>query len=162
MVDHSVQQARDLLGVAADSDPATVAHAYRRLARANHPDVSAEPDAAQRFATIAAAYHLLRDHAEPPKADILTRRHPSTRPPIRVFPDEASGPRVPGSLDRTRSQLAAPLFLADLADATPRSGPGRGARWWSDAGLDSPIVAGPVTVTPIRPATAGSPTQGAW
>ena len=66
-MDGSIQQAQDLLGVAADSDPATLAHAYRRLALANHPDVSAAPDAAHRFATITAAYHLLRDRPEVPR-----------------------------------------------------------------------------------------------
>jgi hypothetical protein len=63
----SVEEALRVLGVAADSDPATVAHAYRRLARATHPDVSPDPDAARRFATVTAAYRLVadRDRSEP-------------------------------------------------------------------------------------------------
>ena len=55
----SIEEALRVLGVAADSDPATVAHAYRRLARATHPDVSPDPDATHRFATVAAAYRLV-------------------------------------------------------------------------------------------------------
>ena len=40
--------------------------AYRRLARAYHPDTNPAPDAAERFKAIAAAYAVLSD---------ATRRH---------------------------------------------------------------------------------------
>lgn len=51
-------EAFGVLGIPADSDQSAVLHAYRMLARATHPDVSDEPDAADRFATVAAAYQL--------------------------------------------------------------------------------------------------------
>lgn len=123
----TIQQARDLLGVAPDSDPATVAHAYRRLARANHPDVSAAPDAAQRFTTIAAAYRLLRQHATP------TTQHP--------------GPQVP--------------IHAVSFDDGPRQSAIEPVRAWQSGSVGrSPLVAGPVTVTPPRRGSnAGSSSQ---
>src|SRR4051812_13405237 len=88
----SIHEALDLLGVKADTDPATVAHAYPRLARANHPHVSSEPDAAQRFATITAAYRLVRDRAATPPSL-------STADTIQTpFPPEAPwAPWVSGS-----------------------------------------------------------------
>ena len=62
------------LGIPADSDRDAVAHAYRRLARATHPDVSSDPGAADRFATIAAAYRLLS--ADPRTTSISVRVAP--------------------------------------------------------------------------------------
>ena len=52
-------EAFGVLGIPADSDRDAVVHAYRSLARATHPDVSDDPDAADRFATVAAAYQLV-------------------------------------------------------------------------------------------------------
>jgi hypothetical protein len=57
-MDKRRMEAFQVLGIPANSDQATVVHAYRRLARATHPDVSADPEAADRFATLAAAYRL--------------------------------------------------------------------------------------------------------
>lgn len=58
-MDKNRVEAFRVLGIPADSDQDAVAHAYRSLARTTHPDVSADPGAADRFATIAAAYRLL-------------------------------------------------------------------------------------------------------
>ena len=52
-------EAFGVLGIPADSDRDAVVHAYRSLARATHPDVSDDPDAADRFATVAASYQLV-------------------------------------------------------------------------------------------------------
>ena len=60
-MDRQVDEAFRVLGIPADSDRETVASAYRRLARATHPDVSRDPDAAQRFATVSAAYRLVSE-----------------------------------------------------------------------------------------------------
>lgn len=57
-MDTSRVEAFRVLGIPPDSDQDVVARAYRRLARGTHPDVSHDPDAADRFATIAAAYRL--------------------------------------------------------------------------------------------------------
>jgi len=51
-------EAFQLLGIPRDSDRDTIAHAYRRLARTVHPDLSADADAAERFADLAEAYRI--------------------------------------------------------------------------------------------------------
>jgi hypothetical protein len=50
-----------VLGVRPSATTATIAAAYRTLARRHHPDVSAAPDAEQRMADINAAWAILRD-----------------------------------------------------------------------------------------------------
>ncbi|HEY5294740.1 MAG TPA: DnaJ domain-containing protein, partial [Gaiellaceae bacterium] len=49
----------ELLGVPRDADEATIKKSFRRLARQLHPDVSAEPDAAERFREVTEAYEVL-------------------------------------------------------------------------------------------------------
>ena len=50
----------DLLGVGRDADIDAIKHAYRRLAKALHPDINAGDEAAtERFKLITAAYNLL-------------------------------------------------------------------------------------------------------
>src|SRR5690242_13936506 len=66
-------EAFGVLGIPADSDQNAVVHAYRRLARATHPDVSNDPDAADRFATVAAAYQLVSK--DPRTTSIPVRIH---------------------------------------------------------------------------------------
>ncbi|MGH2927790.1 MAG: DnaJ C-terminal domain-containing protein, partial [Solirubrobacteraceae bacterium] len=51
----------EILGVAAGADDAEIKKAFRRLARELHPDVSAEPDAEERFKEAAEAYEVLSD-----------------------------------------------------------------------------------------------------
>ena len=75
-MDRQLDEALKVLGIPADSDRETVASAYRRLARATHPDVSPDPDAAERFAIVTAAYRV-------------------------VCPDVTSPGRVPGRSRRT-------------------------------------------------------------
>ena len=55
-------QAFGVLGIPADSDQNAVAHAYRKLARATHPDVSNDPDAADRFAHTTGSSRPIRPH----------------------------------------------------------------------------------------------------
>lgn len=50
-----------ILGVDRDASPAQIKHAYKRLARKYHPDVSKEPDAEERFKEVGEAYDVLRD-----------------------------------------------------------------------------------------------------
>jgi curved DNA-binding protein len=50
-----------ILGVPRDASPDDVKHAYRRLARKYHPDVSKEPDAEARFKEVNEANEVLKD-----------------------------------------------------------------------------------------------------
>ncbi|MEJ7710663.1 MAG: J domain-containing protein [Pyrinomonadaceae bacterium] len=55
----------NILGVKPDASAADIKSAYRRLARASHPDVNGgSPDAAREFAMIALAYRTLSDPQE--------------------------------------------------------------------------------------------------
>jgi len=49
------------LGVARDASPDDIKHAYRKLARKYHPDVSKEPDAEARFKELGEANEVLKD-----------------------------------------------------------------------------------------------------
>jgi curved DNA-binding protein CbpA len=52
----------DLLDVGSDADDEALNKAYRKAAKAHHPDLNAaDPDAARRFKQIAAAIEVLRD-----------------------------------------------------------------------------------------------------
>jgi hypothetical protein len=99
-------EAFQLLGIPRDSDRDAIAHAYRRLARAVHPDVSAEADACERFANLAEAYRIattapVNHPAVPPGAAIPIRRPgvPYVREalivagPVRVSPSSAQRER---------------------------------------------------------------------
>jgi DnaJ-domain-containing protein 1 len=101
--DLSRRQARALLGVAADARAEEVTRAYRRLARSCHPDVSASPDAADRFAAIAQAYDVALDRPSPGTEPHLDVRHsattatPATHPPTRPpTPPRPGHPLVAG------------------------------------------------------------------
>ncbi len=60
----------EVLGVPRDASQEQIKKAYRRLAMKLHPDVAAEPDAAERFKTVAEAYEVLQD---PKKRDLYDR-----------------------------------------------------------------------------------------
>jgi molecular chaperone DnaJ len=49
----------DVLGLSRSADDREIKSAFRRLARELHPDVSAEPDAEQRFKEVVEAYEVL-------------------------------------------------------------------------------------------------------
>ncbi|MBI5851843.1 MAG: J domain-containing protein [Planctomycetes bacterium] len=59
------------LGVARDATPEQVQKAFRELARRYHPDVSKEPDAAERFKEINEAYEVLKDGEKRKRYDAL-------------------------------------------------------------------------------------------
>ena len=50
-----------VLGVESDATRDEIRRAYRRLAKAHHPDVSGDPDSAARFREVNEAYRVLTD-----------------------------------------------------------------------------------------------------
>ncbi|HJZ07628.1 MAG TPA: DnaJ domain-containing protein, partial [Trebonia sp.] len=50
-----------ILGVARDASQDEIQRAYRKLARAYHPDVNPDPGAEDRFKDISEAYDVLSD-----------------------------------------------------------------------------------------------------
>jgi curved DNA-binding protein CbpA len=80
----------ELLRLSRDATPGEVQQAYRRAARASHPDhMPGDPEAARRFAALTAAYDMLRD---PRRRASYDRTHPPipARPPVYV-----PAPRMP-------------------------------------------------------------------
>lgn len=59
------------LGVDRNASQEQIQQAYRKLARKHHPDVSKEPDAAEKFAKISEAYEVLKDPEKRKKYDQL-------------------------------------------------------------------------------------------
>jgi curved DNA-binding protein len=59
----------DVLGVSRDAGSEEIQQAFRRLARANHPDVNRDPAAEERFKEINEAYRVLSDPGERRKYD---------------------------------------------------------------------------------------------
>ncbi|MFP1735326.1 curved DNA-binding protein [Lonsdalea quercina] len=65
-----------LLGVDPSDDIKAIKAAYRKLARKYHPDVSTEPDAAEKFKSVAEAYEVLKDSERRAEYDqIRLHRH---------------------------------------------------------------------------------------
>lgn len=67
-----------VLGVTRTADPSEIRSAYRRLARANHPDVNTDPAAGDRFKRVTEAYAVLSDPTRRAAYD-LTGRAPRPR-----------------------------------------------------------------------------------
>lgn len=76
-----------VLGVGRQASPAEIAHAYRRAARATHPDsASAGAGSAEGFRDVSDAYETLRDPARRASYD---RAHPLARGSGRGSPPPA-------------------------------------------------------------------------
>ena len=63
----------EVMGVAQDASGDDIKKAYRRLARKYHPDVSAAPDAEQKFKTVGEAYEVLKDPEKRQEYDKLKK-----------------------------------------------------------------------------------------
>jgi molecular chaperone DnaJ len=64
----------DVLGVAEDSDGKTISRAYRKLARDLHPDTHPDdPEAAERFKEVTAAYDVIGDETKRAEYDEFRR-----------------------------------------------------------------------------------------
>ena len=146
-IDPGLEAAWAVLGLTANANRDQVSRAYRRMARATHPDVSPSPDAAARFAAIANAYR---------RAIEATRGHDPGRGEA-----EPTGPRAPGarrseinsSTDGTVwVHVSAPRAQTQPVNETPelmlRSGLGGPPPGYPSRLSSAPIVAGPVQVQP--------------
>jgi curved DNA-binding protein CbpA len=121
-----------VLGVSRDATAADITRAYRRQARAVHPD-TAPPGAGApaRFRALAEAYQVLGDPAR--RAGYNRARHPRATP----------GPPRPGP-------------AAGMPPAWPRvpAGPG-------PARMPAALWAGPVRIEPVPAAARGAESQAA-
>lgn len=100
-----LQAALALLGLGADADPDQVRRAYRRLARATHPDVSPTADAAARFDALARAHRVVADAIRPPE-------RPRTASPVP--PQPPSGPPLGHWRDRNAWIIVGPVHVDPL------------------------------------------------
>lgn len=73
------QRAREVLGVPEKASPGEIKRAYRKLAKAYHPDLGADdPSRHDKFVAIAESYDILT------KRSSSTRRYSLHRKPIRL------------------------------------------------------------------------------
>ncbi len=90
-----------VLGVSRDADQDEIQRAYRKLARANHPDVNKDPAAEERFKQISEAYDVLSDPATRKRYDAFGedfRRVPEDVDPATWNAARAgAGARRPGA-----------------------------------------------------------------
>ncbi len=70
----------EVLGVARSASQDEIQRAYRKLARAHHPDVNSDPGAEERFKDISEAYDVLSDPQ-------TRRRYDAFGPDFRQVPD---------------------------------------------------------------------------
>ena len=102
-----------VLGVPRQASAAEVARAYRRAARASHPD-SGVGGSAQRFRAVTDAYDELRD---PRRRALYDRSHPPAPPPVAETPRGSVRYAAPGSQHVVLGQ-SAPLvrLVGDIED----------------------------------------------
>jgi curved DNA-binding protein CbpA len=119
-----------LLGVARQATPAEIAQAWRRRARAEHPDARpGDAGAAARFRALAGAYELLSDPARRAAWDQGARapeprpgaRRPAAGTAVAVIVLSPSGPPSPPAAG------GAPLRAGPVRVEPPGSAPARGA-----------------------------------
>ena len=137
-----LDEALKVLGIPVDSDRETVTSAYRRLARATHPDVSPDPHAAERFAIVAAAYRLVSGGPQPrPRPRPPSEDRPASTGSFLLWPASAPNLFEPEGFAHSTTPAAggARLLLGVSAFGPARS--------WSRP----PIVAGPVMVRRVQP-----------
>lgn len=105
----------EVLGVPRDAGSEEIQQAFRRLARANHPDVNRDPAAEERFKEVNEAYRVLSDPEERRKYD--------------RFGEDFR--RVPDDWEQTVG-----AGVGGRARGGPRPGPGFGSGGSGSAGFD--------------------------
>ncbi|TYK44096.1 DnaJ C-terminal domain-containing protein [Actinomadura decatromicini] len=92
----TVQDPYAALGVSRDADQDEIQRAYRKLARAHHPDINKDPDAEETFKDVSEAYAILSDPEQ-------RRRYDAFGPDFRRVPEDAD----PDMWARSRAGAAA-------------------------------------------------------
>jgi DnaJ domain len=159
------------LGLAPDAEPQAVAAAYRRLARVHHPDVSQQPDAAERMRALNAAYWVLSDEERRAAYDarrtkthsasgsgLATATHVRRAPPTHSEPTSSTSTRAaPTPAMRATNvigMLCVGLLVGFVALACVLS-----SRLPTSAGPGGIQVMGRATATALaRPASTAPPT----
>jgi curved DNA-binding protein len=107
-----------ILGVSRDASQDDIQRAYRKLARANHPDVNSDPAAEERFKDISEAYDVLSDPN-------TRRRYDAFGPDFRQVPEDVD----PQTWRRARA-------AAGAGARQPGGGGGTRFSYGSDADFD--------------------------
>jgi len=124
----------EILGVSRNATQEQIQRAYRKLARAHHPDVNKDPGAEDRFKDVSEAYNVLHDPE-------TRRRYDAFGPDFRRVPDdvdpEAWNRAAAGTGRRARRGPAADTGFAtgfgediDLDDLLGGLFGGRAGRGW--------------------------------
>ncbi|MEU3168041.1 DnaJ C-terminal domain-containing protein [Streptosporangium sp. NPDC006930] len=111
----------EILGVRRGASQEDIQRAYRKLARANHPDVNKDPSAEDRFKEVSEAYSVLSDPA-------TRRRYDAFGPDFRQVPEDVD----PETWARAGRRGAG----AGRAGAGPRGGGGFGGLGGFEEGVD--------------------------
>src|SRR5258706_12872690 len=101
----------EILGVPRNAGQEDIQRAYRKLARAYHPDLNADAPAEDRFKDIAEAYSVLSDPA-------TRRRYDAFGPDFRQIPEDAD----PGAWRRSRAGAGAGAGAGRAGTAGARAG----------------------------------------
>lgn len=99
-----------VLGLPTDATRIEIARAYRRLARATHPDLSGEADAGERFAAISAAYEQAITAV--PEVSVAPPVHGGSPSPGRRW--RGATPSVPQA-----GVVAGPVHVSPLSPMPP-------------------------------------------
>lgn len=95
-----------IMGISPEASQDTIRQAYRRLAHRYHPDVSALPDAEDRFKEIGEAYEVLKDPEKRATYEKFRRRwssgHNSTSSHEQA--GSGAGARISPASEQTRQQ----------------------------------------------------------
>lgn len=132
----------DVLQVGADATSRDIARAYRRLARAFHPDARpADAAAAARFQAASDAYEVLSDPVR--RAAYDQRRSAGAGGAKTAGRSAGQRPSPPSPVVPSSSPPPPPLWPLGPATAAPLASRPRGVR-------GAPVRPGPVRIEPLR------------